>query len=138
MVYWYFLLRILGRGQMFIFSREQLQRIVPPLSSAPSPLLIDIGAGDGNVTDVLKSVFSPSVVCVTETSGVMKRVLARKGYRCVITPFTLQDSCVEKNTLSCDKCDNTHVRITLSGRNRNYHNLGRIFGVETILYMQTN
>ena len=78
---------------MFIFSREQLQSILPPcLSSAPSPLLIDIGAGDGNVTDVIKSVLSPSVVCVTETSGVMKKVLARKGYRCVTLP---QPHCIQ-------------------------------------------
>lgn len=68
---------------MFIFSREQLGTILPPSPSPSPPLLMDIGAGDGHVTDVIKSVLSPSVVCVTETSRVMKRVLTRRGFRWV-------------------------------------------------------
>ena len=85
---------------MFIFSPEQLKSILPPrLTSAPSPLLIDIGAGDGNVTDVIKSVLSPSVVCVTETSGVMKKVLARKGYRYVTPAPTSLHSNIGGNKL---------------------------------------
>ena len=41
--------------------------------------MLDIGAGDGSVTDQMKAMFA-SRVSVTEMSPTMRRSLRRKGY----------------------------------------------------------
>lgn len=66
---------------MFVFSRQHLHRLLP--FSPPSPhvtVVLDIGSGDGHVTDKLRGVLG-STINVTETSGVMRRVLKRRGYQ---------------------------------------------------------
>lgn len=67
---------------MFVLSRCQLSRLIP-LSILPQtpPLLLDIGAGDGHVTDNFRQALGSTSVHVTETSKVMQRVLRRKGFR---------------------------------------------------------
>jgi 16S rRNA A1518/A1519 N6-dimethyltransferase RsmA/KsgA/DIM1 with predicted DNA glycosylase/AP lyase activity len=69
---------------MFVLSKRQLSRLIPQsiLSQTP-PLLLDIGSGDGHVTDNLRQVLSctSKSVHVTEASVVMQRVLQKKGFR---------------------------------------------------------
>ena len=65
---------------MFVFSSEQLRSLIP--SSFPPPsLVLDVGSGDGHVTDKLQTGLGAGAsVHVTETSSVMRRVLRKKGY----------------------------------------------------------
>ncbi len=64
---------------MFVFSRQHLTRLLPSHSPPPS-LLLDIGSGDGHVTEKMSSLFGCRVY-VTETSKVMQRILKKKGYK---------------------------------------------------------
>lgn len=73
--------RLLDRGKMFVFSQQHLRRLLP--FSLPSPnvtVVLDIGSGDGHVTDKLRGVLE-NTIHVTETSSVMQRVLKRRGYQ---------------------------------------------------------
>lgn len=80
-----------GGGQMFVLSRQQLEKLVdaayPP--GAPRDFepkrLLDIGAGDGNVTAQLAPMFEETVA--TETSHVMLSRLAARGLRAVYSPL---------------------------------------------------
>ena len=67
---------------MFVLSQRQLARLVPRsiLPQTP-PLVLDIGSGDGHVTENLRQTFGSTTVHVTETSRVMQRVLRKKGFR---------------------------------------------------------
>jgi len=67
---------------MFIFSQQHLRNLLPslPPPSSPSTLILDIGSGDGHVTDKLRGVFR-GTIHVTETSSVMQRILRKKGYQ---------------------------------------------------------
>ena len=80
-------LRLLERGKMFVFSQEQLRRLLSSsshLTAATHPLgILDIGSGDGHVTDRIKEVFQAQTVHVTETSQVMQRLLKRRNYKYV-------------------------------------------------------
>uniref|UniRef100_A0AAV1TT42 Methyltransferase-like protein 9 n=1 Tax=Peronospora matthiolae TaxID=2874970 RepID=A0AAV1TT42_9STRA len=72
---------ILGRGQMFVLSRAQVQQLLhlqqPEVGSRTS--LLDIGAGDGNVTASLASFVDQ--VTTTEASAPMHEfVQSRKPY----------------------------------------------------------
>ena len=67
---------------MFVLSKQQLSRLIPQsiLPQTP-PLLLDIGSGDGQVTDNLRQALGCTSVHVTEASAVMQRVLRKKGFR---------------------------------------------------------
>ena len=66
---------------MFVFSTEHLRSLLPPLTP-PTSLMLDVGSGDGHVTDKLKEYLGAQVtIHVTETSSVMRRVLKKKGYK---------------------------------------------------------
>lgn len=69
---------------MFVFSQDQLKKLlssVPPSMSTHSLVdVLDIGSGDGHVTEKLKIYLDVPVVHVTETSTVMQRVLRQKGF----------------------------------------------------------
>ena len=80
--------RLLEKGRMFVFSRDQLKKLLSSSSSSlatptpeTTPLILDIGSGDGHVTDKMREVFQVSTVYVTETSYVMQRVLKRRQYK---------------------------------------------------------
>ncbi|CAH0488636.1 unnamed protein product [Peronospora farinosa] len=76
---------ILGRGQMFVLSYAQVQRLFPreQLVAASSGSLLDIGAGDGNVTASLASLVDQ--VTTTEVSAPMVAHLNTRGYNSVQT-----------------------------------------------------
>ncbi len=75
---------LLGTGSMFVLSRAHVRRLLAPALSAasPSPCLLDVGAGDGEVTLRLSPLFTS--VTVTEVSGWMCRRLRKKGFSRVI------------------------------------------------------
>ena len=63
---------------MFIFSIEHLKKLLPSISPT---LILDIGSGDGHVTDKLREAFDVKSIRVTEVSTVMQRILRKKGYQ---------------------------------------------------------
>jgi hypothetical protein len=72
---------LLEKGLMFVFSVAHLSVLLPPSLSPPS-LVLDVGSGDGHVTDKLRAHLGPGTVLhVTETSAIMRRVLQKKGYK---------------------------------------------------------
>ncbi|KAL7684002.1 putative DREV methyltransferase, S-adenosyl-L-methionine-dependent methyltransferase [Plasmopara halstedii] len=75
---------ILGRGQMFVLSQAQVQRLIQrkPLTNRSGSLL-DIGAGDGNVTTSLASLVEQ--VTTTEVSAPMVANLNARGYNSIQT-----------------------------------------------------
>lgn len=131
----YFLLRLffsqtsinglLEKGQMFVFSANQLKLLLsssssllpepPPTPHQPPPpptviprRALDIGSGDGHVTDKVKSVLgAASTVNVTETCRVMQRILRQRGYKVVNENGWYQEQ--NYDVISClnvlDRCD---------------------------------
>ena len=77
---------------MFLFSRQQLCKLLPVHQPWPLNSVMEIGAGDGNISEKYRSLGAASV-CATEASGVMRRVLRKKGFKCVsvntLIPCTL-------------------------------------------------
>ena len=66
---------------MFVFSTEHIRFLLPP-SFPPPSVVLDVGSGDGHVTDKLWTQLGSEVsVHVTETSSVMRKVLRKKGYK---------------------------------------------------------
>ncbi|EQC41232.1 hypothetical protein SDRG_01207 [Saprolegnia diclina VS20] len=74
---------MLGRGQMFVFSRAHAQSMFAFPDNKCGGKLLDIGAGDGNVTERL----APFVdeIRTTEVSLPMVKVLNAKGFNCTHT-----------------------------------------------------
>ena len=100
---------LLDRGSMFVFSANQLQALYPELESIkhqPDSRLLDLGAGDGKVTQVMAQFFKEP--CVTEVSPVMRRILSRKGYT-VLEVEDWHESTLSFDLISClnllDRCD---------------------------------
>lgn len=81
----------LGRGSMFVFSRDQFLRLLRLDAGTPAlpafSSLLDVGAGDGNVTAAIAPLFGQ--VDVTEKSPSMRRILGRRGFR-VLDATTLK------------------------------------------------
>ena len=71
---------LLGRGRMFVYSTPQFRTLLDLDARKPSPLtsLLDIGAGDGSVTERMAGLFEQ--VYVTEMSPTMRWRLGSKGY----------------------------------------------------------
>ncbi|CAN7991499.1 unnamed protein product [Ixodes hexagonus] len=99
---------------MFVFSRAQFLRLLGFSEDDSCPLfssLLDIGAGDGNVTAVVAPLFLR--VDVTEVSPPMRRILQRRGYHVLDAvslasdgnraPSTVYDVVCCLNVL--DRCD---------------------------------
>jgi len=63
---------------MFIFSTRHLSTLFQTVSPE---LILDIGSGDGNVTDKIGKTFNAKNIRVTEISKVMQRTLRKKGYK---------------------------------------------------------
>ncbi|XP_042143462.1 protein-L-histidine N-pros-methyltransferase [Ixodes scapularis] len=106
----------LGRGSMFVFSRAQFLGLLGFSEDASGPIfssLLDIGAGDGNVTAVLAPYFRR--VDVTEVSPPMRRILQRRGYRVLdAVSLTSESNCTSSapagyDVVCClnvlDRCD---------------------------------
>ena len=83
--------RFLGRGSMFVFSKQQVRRL---LGEQAHGRLLDIGAGDGAVTAQMEPLFEE--VAVTEISAPMRKILVRRGYRCVM--ISHESSALKVNT----------------------------------------
>eukprot|EP00040_Diaphanoeca_grandis_P026482 m.148414 g.148414 ORF g.148414 m.148414 type:complete len:334 (+) comp30593_c0_seq1:132-1133(+) len=113
---------LLHRGTMWILSTEQFRKHICPTTEEATPFnsLLDIGAGDGNVTAQLAKLFSGKVYA-TEYSAVMQWRLRMKGYEClsidgwhtadvgpfdVISCFNVLDRCDEPTTLLEQMRDN--------------------------------
>lgn len=69
----------LGRGSMFVFSNEQFRRLLRIGPEWKGQRMLDLGAGDGGVTEVMGCHFNE--VYATEVSTPMKWHLQRKNYR---------------------------------------------------------
>ena len=77
-----YLFSLLERGHMFVFSKLHLRKLISRAQferDRTSSTLLDIGAGDGRVTQQFGE-FATSV-CVTEASVLMRRALQRKNFR---------------------------------------------------------
>lgn len=121
---------ILNRGQMFVASTQQyrdlltsaLEEAVGSIERpANSPLtLLDVGAGDGDVTARLAPLFNGSNITVTEVSRPMARRLSARGYTTHVTPFLTEDLFPSEGVFDVvsihnvlDRCD--HPRDLLRG-----------------------
>ncbi|XP_031416934.1 methyltransferase-like protein 9 isoform X2 [Clupea harengus] len=69
----------LGRGSMFVFSADQFRRLLGIGPDWKTDRLLDLGAGDGGVTNVMGSHFRE--IYATEVSSPMKWHLQRKNYK---------------------------------------------------------
>ncbi|XP_060079923.1 protein-L-histidine N-pros-methyltransferase-like [Ylistrum balloti] len=70
---------LLHRGSMFVFSDSQLQQLLQIDDSYRGQSMIDLGAGDGMVTEKMAKYFD--TVYTTEVSFAMRWRLQGKGYR---------------------------------------------------------
>lgn len=68
----------LGRGSMFVFSAEQFQQLLRIGPDWKAERLLDLGAGDGGVTEVMGVHFR--LVYATEVSPPMRWHLQRRNY----------------------------------------------------------
>ncbi|KAG9267776.1 methyltransferase-like protein 9 [Astyanax mexicanus] len=96
----------LGRGSMFVFSLDQFRNLLQIDSDWKGERLLDLGAGDGGVTEVMGSHFRE--VYATEVSPPMKWQLQRKNYK-VLAIDEWQKTGFQYDLISClnllDRCD---------------------------------
>ncbi|XP_061764646.1 methyltransferase-like protein 9 isoform X1 [Nerophis ophidion] len=96
----------LGRGSMFVFSVEQFQRLLNIDPDWKAPRLLDLGAGDGAVTEMMRGHFQE--VYATEISPPMKWHLQRRNFR-LLGIDEWQQSGLQFDVISClnllDRCD---------------------------------
>uniref|UniRef100_A0A8C5PIX4 Methyltransferase 9, His-X-His N1(pi)-histidine n=1 Tax=Leptobrachium leishanense TaxID=445787 RepID=A0A8C5PIX4_9ANUR len=96
---------LLGRGSMFVFSPEQFQRLLKIGPDWKSHRLLDLGAGDGEVTKVMSPHFEE--IYVTEMSQTMIWQLQKKKYR-VLNINEWQNTGFQYDVISClnllDRC----------------------------------
>lgn len=102
---------IIGRGRMFVYSTAQFKTLLDVNDSQQSQLssLLDIGAGDGCVTERMAGLFKK--VYATELSSIMQWRLSNSGYTIldidqwgdlkfdVITCLNVLDRCEKPLTL---------------------------------------
>ncbi|KYO30634.1 methyltransferase-like protein 9 isoform D [Alligator mississippiensis] len=97
---------LLGRGSMFVFSPEQFQRLLKINPEWKSQRLLDLGAGDGEVTKVMSPHFEE--IYATELSETMIWQLQKKKYR-VLGINEWQNTGFQYDVISClnllDRCD---------------------------------
>ncbi|KAF7705079.1 hypothetical protein HF521_020365 [Silurus meridionalis] len=96
----------LGRGSMFVFSQNQFRQLLQIDPDWKGEKLLDLGAGDGGVTDVMGSFFKE--VYATEVSPPMRWHLQRKNYR-LLEIDEWQNTGFQYDIISClnllDRCD---------------------------------
>ncbi|KAK7114058.1 hypothetical protein V1264_000184 [Littorina saxatilis] len=97
---------LLGRGSMFVLSHQQFEKLLRLSPVRKAENLIDLGAGDGEVTKVMASYFSNTYV--TEMSPPMRRVLSYKGFQ-VAEVDSWDNGTTTYDVISClnllDRCD---------------------------------
>ncbi|KAK3529327.1 hypothetical protein QTP70_029149 [Hemibagrus guttatus] len=97
---------LLGRGSMFVFSQEQFRQLLQIRPDWKGEKLLDLGAGDGGVTDVMGSLFKE--VYATEVSLPMRWQLQRKNYK-LLEIDEWQKTGFQYDIISClnllDRCD---------------------------------
>ncbi|XP_019766969.1 protein-L-histidine N-pros-methyltransferase isoform X1 [Dendroctonus ponderosae] len=108
----------LQRGSMFVVSRPQLLKLLNVDDTVKFQSLLDLGAGDGNVTAQLAPFFHR--VYVTEVSVAMKNLLQRQGFS--ILDIDAWHRTNKYDVISClnliDRCDTpldllTQIRTAL-------------------------
>nr|XP_023687013.1 methyltransferase-like protein 9 isoform X1 [Paramormyrops kingsleyae] len=96
----------LGRGSMFVFSGDQFRRLLQISSDWQGNRLLDLGAGDGGVTDVMAKHFQE--VYTTEVSAPMRWQLQKKNYT-VLDIDEWHSVGFQYDVISClnllDRCD---------------------------------
>ncbi|XP_060717798.1 methyltransferase-like protein 9 isoform X1 [Tachysurus vachellii] len=96
----------LGRGSMFVFSQEQFRQLLQIRPDWIGEKLLDLGAGDGGVTEVMGPLFKE--VYATEVSLTMRWQLQRKNYR-LLEIDEWQKTGFQYDVISClnllDRCD---------------------------------
>lgn len=74
----------LGRGSMFVLSEAQARALLQPAGhSIGDGALVDVGAGDGEVSRRFAHIYSQNYA--TEMSGSMRKALSNKGYKILDT-----------------------------------------------------
>ncbi|XP_068610706.1 protein-L-histidine N-pros-methyltransferase isoform X2 [Brachionichthys hirsutus] len=106
----------LGRGSMFVLSSEQFQRLLRIEPDWMAERLLDLGAGDGGVTEVMGAYFRE--VYATEVSVPMKWHLQRRNYK-VLSVDEWQQTGFQYDVVSClnllDRCEDP-LRLLLDIR----------------------
>lgn len=96
----------LSRGSMFVFSSAQFQRILRVGPEWKAERLLDLGAGDGGVTQIMSPHFRE--VYATEVSMPMKWHLQRRNYK-LLGINEWQQTGFKYDVISClnllDRCD---------------------------------
>ncbi|XP_062382712.1 methyltransferase-like protein 9 [Sardina pilchardus] len=96
----------LGRGSMFVFSGDQFRRLLGIRPDWKADRLLDLGAGDGGVTDVMGSHFRE--IYATEVSTPMKWQLQKKSYK-LLEIDEWQNTGFQYDVISClnllDRCE---------------------------------
>ncbi|KAJ8246354.1 hypothetical protein GJAV_G00266810 [Gymnothorax javanicus] len=96
----------LGRGAMFVFSGDQFRRLLGISPDWQGHRLLDLGAGDGGVTEVMAKHFRE--VYATEVSTPMRWHLQRKNYT-LLEIDGWQNTGFQFDVISClnllDRCD---------------------------------
>ncbi|KAJ8924886.1 hypothetical protein NQ315_001041 [Exocentrus adspersus] len=95
----------LQRGSMFVVSQPQFKKLLKIDDDWRAESLLDLGAGDGEVTAHIAPLFSK--VYATEMSGSMRKLLQRRGYQLLDIDNWYLDRQYE--VISClnliDRCD---------------------------------
>ncbi|CAG5911277.1 unnamed protein product [Menidia menidia] len=96
----------LGRGSMFVFSADQFQALLRIGPEWRADRLLDLGAGDGGVTEVMGAHFRE--VYATEVSLPMQWHLQRKNYK-LLGIDEWQHTGLQYDVIGClnllDRCD---------------------------------
>ena len=74
---------------MFVFSNDQFKNLLDIDDSCSNRTLLDLGAGDGTVTQRMADHFKR--VYVTESSSTMRRRLSQKGFTYVFYDVHVYD-----------------------------------------------
>ncbi|XP_056636525.1 protein-L-histidine N-pros-methyltransferase isoform X1 [Diorhabda sublineata] len=102
----------LQRGSMFVLSESQLRKLLKVDKDWRSGTLIDLGAGDGEVTAHIAPLFDK--IYATEVSNTMKTLLKNRGYELLeIDEWHLNN---KYDFISClnviDRCDTPFQLLT--------------------------
>ncbi|KAL4624583.1 methyltransferase-like protein 9 isoform X2, partial [Arapaima gigas] len=102
----------LGRGSMFVFSGEQFRNLLQITPDWQGDKLLDLGAGDGGVTEVMGTYFQE--VYTTEVSTPMRWQLQKKNYT-LLGIDEWQEMSFQYDVISClnllDRCNQPLVLL---------------------------